>query len=415
MAKYFSQKSKWRIQDRIAQPKPFGPPSPYPFQRELPKREPMGPAPKRKPIIDYNPRTHDWKIMPTDRRKSLVPKIPYNPRQVNPVRNPYFNPRQFRQLRNLSRINPVLRMVDTGFQLLETEWAITHEMEGRWEAEPGYLDFYECPNPLLEGGFITRGSVLTTSIKKIPDYLKCLQSQSANPGPADGNLIFQGRLTTPGGNPRQDYKRIWMYPRNFTDPRPEWPDPQYVPGQKVTQRLPLSVPAPSIGDSQYTWPEDKTPSKLKPYERPSEQIEIWPDTNPSGPPRGPYNKPHKVLPPEPYEREKKSDPISRNTAQKVIASIYDKTTEAQEVVDILVDNLDGNPCKGLKSMAGKMNCIYNNLDKLDIDQVILDLIANHVEDKVFGRFYALGKKAPYGSQLPGSKPIRDLGGPLRYR
>lgn len=80
--------------------------------------------------------------------------------------------------------------------------------------------------------------------------------------------------------------------------------------------------------------------------------------------------------------------------------LYNGATEADEIVDILYDNL-GKKCKGAKSMSDKAYCIYKNLDSLDIDSAVPDLVWNHIEDKAWGAFFGLGKHAPFGAQLPG--------------
>ena len=55
-------------------------------------------------------------------------------------------------------------------------------------------------------------------------------------------------------------------------------------------------------------------------------------------------------------------------------------------------------------MSQKANCIYNNLDSLDVDAAILDLIQNHYEDKVWGSYFGLSKGLHFGATLTGGKP-----------
>lgn len=112
---------------------------------------------------------------------------------------------------------------------------------------------------------------------------------------------------------------------------------------------------------------------------------------------------HTLAPPTGTDREKKS----RNSAAVVgalISKLYDATTEAKDVVDILYDNL-GKKCKGAKSMSDKSYCVWKNINTLDVDAAIGDLIRNHFEDKVYGRIFGtVGRNTPYGSMQPGYSP-----------
>lgn len=285
---------------------------------------------------------------------------------------------------------------------------------GEWVAEPGYLDFYECPNPALEGSFVTRGTMLTTSTQVIPEFLKCLQSQSANPGPADGNLIFVGRYYEPGGNPRQDYKRIWLYPRNFTDPRPEWPDPYlqperapiYLPLPLPTftpfpEELPIQQPAPfplpvpyplvpHVPDSP--WPQGRqtqqpsapVPGRFVPRQDPyaGPSVEFGPDYNRPGPP-------HTWTPAPPGTKERKHPYSPINDALKsVIDDVLGPITEFNDIVDAIYKALPKGLCPA-KTIQAKADCIYRHANEIDLNEAIQNIILNHFEDKVIG---AVGAK-----------------------
>ena len=103
------------------------------------------------------------------------------------------------------------------------------------------------------------------------------------------------------------------------------------------------------------------------------------------------------------EREKKGWSRAQQ-ALALLSALYDATTEAKDIVDILYDNL-GRKCKGAKSMSDKAYCVWKNLDTLDYDQAVADLIQNHMEDKLYGRIYGtVGSNTPFGSMNPGLNP-----------
>lgn len=169
----------------------------------------------------------------------------------------------------------------------------------------------------------------------------------------------------------------------------------------VTYAPVVTPVAPSIID---TWqPAPRTgpqfQPRVKPYQLPAVTANI-PQTETG--PIGITNTPHNRLPPKRGERERKRG-VKPKIALAVVASIYDSATEAKDIVDILYANL-GRKCKGAKSMSQKANCIYNNLDSLDVDAAILDLIQNHYEDKVWGSYFGLSKGLHFGATLTGGKP-----------
>lgn len=147
--------------------------------------------------------------------------------------------------------------------------------------------------------------------------------------------------------------------------------------------------------------------RQRPYQRPALQYSTDPRDDPRfiNNPRGNLQPVlHDVLPPGPGEHEKKHNDNWRR-AKKLLAALYDKTTEANDVVKAVYDALpDAHKCKGAKSMSAKANCVYNNLRYLDIDKAIRNVLKNHFEDKIYGRIYqTVGKHTPYGTML-GNRP-----------
>lgn len=168
--------------------------------------------------------------------------------------------------------------------------------------------------------------------------------------------------------------------------------------------IPLSVPMPASITENFPG-RDPSPYErpLPPYAIPSIDIEVAPGNSGHLPPRPGIHVRRK---PRPNEREKKRG-IPYPKVLGAIAALYDSTTEAKDIVDILYDNL-GKKCRGAKSMNDKAYCVYSNLATLDIDQAISDLIVNHYEDKAYGKFFSYGKHAPFGTNLTGGKPYYSI-------
>ena len=199
-------------------------------------------------------------------------------------------------------------------------------------------------------------------------------------------LLGQRTSTVPS---RHTITEIWarQSPSNTPDPTTTlpMPTPAYTPN---VAPMPGPVPHPVQREESRGDPSPYRP--VKPYQAPAVEARIDPKP-------GPIvirEIPHNVLPPPTRVKERKRY-TNAQLALKLLAKLYDATTEAQEIVDIFYDNLGGY-CKGAKSMSAKANCVWRHLDDLDVDQTIRDLIYNHYEDKVFGKFFSYGKNTPFG-------------------
>lgn len=189
---------------------------------------------------------------------------------------------------------------------------------------------------------------------------------------------------------------LYSRPEPLTMPQPFG---RTVPGRFVRLPIPLGIPPAPVVTDVYTPPAgDNRPPPLKPYEEP--MIEAIVD------PGGGINMRgggHVRQPPKPNERERK-DKTSGSRALALIGALYDGATESAEIVGILYDNLSvklpwrpGRPY----TMSEKAYFVWANLDKLDVQGSIAGIVANHYEDKVWGRIFGtVGKHTKYGSMGP---------------
>lgn len=164
--------------------------------------------------------------------------------------------------------------------------------------------------------------------------------------------------------------------------------------------LPSTPPFAVISEKTTTPPY--RPPRCRPYARPMVEASF------AGGRRPPSNGCHIMAPPAPRIRERKVF-VRGRLGLAAIAKLYDATTEAKEIVDILYDNL-GKKCPGAKSMSAKANCVYKNIATLNVTNSALELAKNHFEDKVYGKIYGtVGKHTGFGSMLPGTGPSRSVG------
>lgn len=172
--------------------------------------------------------------------------------------------------------------------------------------------------------------------------------------------------------PPQDLPLPWQIPEPFPS----------RPPQPVEREIGNGIPRPK--------------PRYKPYHKPGIETDITPD----GMSR-PTERPHARVKPRPGERERKGD-TPLDMALQAVAALYDATTEANDVVNVIAESIRGQPCSR-GGIAQKMGCIYQNLDKLDVWEMTLGLARNHYEDKIYGRVFGiLGKHTPAGSMRPTS-------------
>ena len=91
-------------------------------------------------------------------------------------------------------------------------------------------------------------------------------------------------------------------------------------------------------------------------------------------------------PPGPGVKERKSR--VRRVGAALIRAMR-ATTEALDFIDAVFKALPAKYRKGVKTPQDKVRAIYQHADKLDMNKVVFNLIANHYTDKLLGRANAL--------------------------
>lgn len=307
-----------------------------------------------------------------------------------------------------ARLNPVGRAINTAFdaaQSFKPEWA--------WQV-PAQEAGYEFPpggTACCSNGPSGRNSVQWVAGSKCPSINLCgITGQVPN--------MIEGTYTA-NGNSEMPTKGLWllMGPGGWISEelrlgRYTVGEVQFYPGpvelpvyrqarDRAALRLPASAP-PTPAISETLTPRPNLARREKPYQAPALQFE---------PGVAPSFTPHNRLPARVGVRERKAN-VSRSGALALIAALYDATTEAKDIVDILYDNL-GTQCKGAKSLSEKSYCVYKNFGTLKVGMALLELAKNHYEDKVYGKIFGtVGKHTGFGSMLPGTGPSRDPG-PIR--
>lgn len=434
MVTYSGHKTKNRIRNRMAAPS-YGPPAPYPFQKQPKRSDLRDPGPGRNPkFLEQKGGKTDYQKFRPGRsvpliRQSQPLEFAYDPLGPSEEMQRYRHYRMMVRLGLMAkRINPFMTALDIAFNVAyELDW---NNPFGEWMPEkPGG---YEPPP----------GSQLCCRIGDRTEGVKVQQTSSSNcpptgtfcglggqvPDGVDGQTVTQGgsgRYVKVFFGPvtqispfswRMSYDQIWQFDRGATLPRPPLTIPYREP--QVAVRLPvypLAPPAPVMTET-FTPPPgyDLAPRApgpgLKPYQLPAVEIRINPGgSKPPGhiPPRIAV---HDRVPPMRPHKEKKHFLRDRTKIGKFLYGLYDKTTEAKDIIDILYDNLPRDKkCAGAKDLSSKSYCVWKNLEHLDIENAIEDLIKNHIEDKAWGKFYSYGRKSPFGSQLPGgTKPRIQL-------
>ncbi|MBW7909591.1 MAG: hypothetical protein H3C50_11870 [Kiritimatiellae bacterium] len=206
---------------------------------------------------------------------------------------------------------------------------------------------------------------------------------------------------------RMSYDQIWQVDRGASNPKPALKIEYRAAERAIAAPLPRLRPAPAALAEYYTPPKDETRvlprMSPRPYQRPAIDVRI----NPRAHNRGarhvpPVDSLHDLKQAKRPQKEKKHQLRDRSKFGPLLYALYDKTTEAKDIMDILYNNLPpGKKCSGATDLSSKSYCVWKNLKHLDIEQSIKDLIRNHIEDKAWGKFFSYGKKSPFGSQLPG--------------
>lgn len=180
---------------------------------------------------------------------------------------------------------------------------------------------------------------------------------------------------------------------------------------------PLEVPIP-IGDlpGALPWgPPYQAPPAPPVYSRPRMRPKGWPEApsadygpsnKPGGKPNPPY-WPNPNLPPEqpppPGEVQKKEKLFGKLLP---LQKFFHELTEIVDLIDVIFDSIPDAP-KGL-SLDEKVKYIYENYDKIDIPQLMINWGWNWWEDFAVGMSNAWAKKAiaravkkGYGVKRPG--------------
>lgn len=431
MAQYFGHQPAWKRP--VFRPS-YGPPAPYPFQREGPR----DPGPSRNPkFLEQRAGRTDYQQFRPGR--SVPPIRPTGPLDFmyDPAQSGTEELQRYQHYSKLvrlgllaRRLNPWVSAVDIAFNLAyELDW---NQPFGEWLPEhPG--GYYPPPGSQLccrIGDRAEGVNVQQTSSSKCPPTGTFCGLGGQVPNGVDGQVVTQagaGRYVKIFLGPvkrvspisfRMSYDQIWQVDRGAANPKPVLEVPYRQP--QVAVRLPvypLAPPVPAVSETMTPPPHYDVPTRqpgpgLKPYQLPAVEIRISP-----GPRRPPGHVPprfgvHDRVPPDKWrlEKEKKYNFKDRTKLGKFLYGLYDKTTEAKDIMDILYDNLPKDKkCGGAKDLSSKSYCVWKNLEHLDIGNAIEDLIKNHVEDKAWGKFFSYGKKSPFGSQLPGgTKPRLQL-------
>lgn len=389
MATYFTHRVKNRIDLRAGT---YGPPAPYPFQRQGDlSRGGMG-----RVTPSRNPRFLEQRHGVTDFQQFRAGQsLPgYDPRKVNKALLRL-------GIRTILRANPYTRIANIAFDVAyEMNWDnpmayLVPERAESWQVPPGWTCYSQRSEPLSAacGNAVHIRTYSAGCIHVPADPLGGWNPahRAVKAGPILGGIYSCNRFKS---------SLYVVYPNQHQVGGRTIDDFKYIPARSaVAMPVPLAVPAPAVVSEQYTpGPRDGLRELTRPYQRPAIEVSVGGRGGRPGH-APPVDTMHNRLPPEYGVKEKKTN-TAPGPAEKLIYGLYDKTTEAKDIVDILYKNLR-KKCKGSVSMSDKAYCVYRNLDSLDMDQAVKDLIYNHFEDKAFGKFFSYGKKAPFGAQLPG--------------
>lgn len=408
-------------------------------------------------VFDYNPRTRRFEERSGPRGSTYTDRArdrdfgkrsgPHNPSAL-PSSGGYGGGSASRAVRAAARIgllgaraHPVVRTTTTAFDVAHTllgEWGITSPAEygepdfsgferfGSGWGQSGWVSCFDPNVPWTGPGGTGYSLHLNTPGGGCGPGFFHVNAYHSDTAPTDlADYMLDWRIASGvrqwsyrafeggGANGRELWHRHemklkttaagWRNNTGFWEiPYPEGIRiPLKVTRQPVVQRLPAAAPPPPVIQESST-PRPNVAPRNRPYQAPS--IQVSPGGSVSFPP-------HNRAPTVSGTRERKANAGLR-TALGVIAKIYDSTTEAKDIIDILYDNL-GKKCKGAKSLSDKSYCVYKNIGSLNVGNAVLELAKNHYEDKVYGKFFGtVGKHTGFGSMLPGTGPSRDPG-PVR--
>lgn len=213
--------------------------------------------------------------------------------------------------------------------------------------------------------------------------------------------------------PEWTFPQRWSVPEPGSVPAPYFPglDPNFIPLTPIVPApTPAQLPKPRPG---YKPAGDPAPDHLvtplepsaSPWFPPLRPYEISAVTSvtrahgsvsPSASPKPAVSRsPHGVLPPGPRERERKRN-FTGSGAGAFVWAVANALTEATDVTNAIYKALPPS-VRRFKGRNGKWmdkdiawqdraKRIMANLDKVDIDQAMLNILANQMEDFVIGKF-----------------------------
>lgn len=406
-------------------------PKPQPVQ-QLSVRHPSGGSgpdirtrPKGQKYFDYDTKTGQMKPQKVYTGKSLPgynpPKITYgDPKYKTPALRP--SDAAWRALGFLGkvvpRLNPYVRAIDIAFQVAyafqeDAEWSYQRNetLEDVLTAEGWHLcckmtdrvDYWRpggrwnnTNEPYEACIQVPLGCGLKLQVPqgKVSEGISWTIAASTYGERAYHNKLYLGPENPIRG--RMDFEQIWG--RTIIRPARDPARTITIPApRKVAMPVPVTTPVPASITETYTPPSGRRkPRPGKPYQVPAVTVEVGSGNSGHIPPRTGV---HNQLPPGPLEREKKGG-VGLRQALGMLSRFYDGVTEANDLVDAIADAIPA--CRAVKGgMVSRLNCIYDNLDDLDIAQAVANIAINEAEDKAIGKFHKALKdaKAPFGSSM----------------
>jgi len=194
-----------------------------------------------------------------------------------------------------------------------------------------------------------------------------------------------------------------------------FPDPR-APGLRLRMYPPLAFTPPGV-PNPYPFPQPVPWNKLekRPYPRTFPKFAGEPgfrtpqmpgiEIRPGGVRPVP---PHVVAPPTYGDKERKTRvPWNFLREFRRVQKEFHRVTEAQDAADAIAEAIPGQPCKGLP-LHLKLKCIYDNADRVDIGQALVNLVANAAEDRVVGGAFKRLEEASRRLGIPGSYKFEQI-------